>query len=522
MPDGDFYMEGQFMAPHNSDKMQKTMQKEFPDLGPIGFLRINTDGLIIQANKTACKLLNTDYDNLLGITFTHFIAPDAQKKFLDVLDYLNSQTKSGEIELYLYPVGAVLYPAKLYIESYFSQSGKLLGYQIAVEDRSTVEQLNRHIALTQDLVLLGAVSGAAVHEFNNILGAIMGFTEMAMMENIGLQSQKNFLEQVMNATHRANALFSQIMNVYGSVVKSKEDINFKELLQSFEKVLKTLLPTNVRFQIVSSAESSYIYGNTNQLLLMLINICSYTWHQMGGNIRDLIFKISDKLPENIKDNVEFKMDEDYFIHFQVEAIKNLEMTATLESIDNGIITAIKEDPGKHEAIIRRITEYHEGYLSFEDCDYGHKINFFLPTTALKKKTMDHNQTTFKTGTESILFVDDEHSLVLIGKKLLEHLGYKVTAVEDSTTALQLFERNPDQFDMIITDQTMPELSGIELAKKITSIRPEVPVILLTGFRNTEKLFDAKSAGITEVFTKPIDIKEFSHKIRNILEASKNK
>ena len=513
-------MEGQSMSQHSSDKMQKAKQNEFPDFGPVGYLRIDAGGLIIQANTPACKLLNTNYENLMGMSFSHFIAPDAQKKFSEFLNSLTSPAEIGEIELSLYPKNAPLFPAKLYVETRISQSGKLLGYQIAVEDRTVIEQLQLHTELTQDLVLLGAVTGAAVHEFNNILGAIMGFTEMAMMENNSFQMQKNYLEQVLTATHRANALFSQIMSVYGSVVKSKEEINFNDLLQSSEKVLKSLLPTTVHLQIRPSEETCLLYGNKNQLLLMLINTCSYVWQKMAGNLKDLSFEISDKLPENIEDRVEFKIDEDYFIHFRAEATKKPETAVWPADEETGIITAFKEDPGKHEAVIRRITEYHEGYLSFEDFENGHRIDFFLPTTALKKETM--NQTTFKTGTESILFVDDEHSLVLIGKKLLEHLGYNVTAVEDSATALQLFERNPDQFDMIITDQTMPELSGIDLAKKITSIRPEVPVILLTGFRNTENLFDAKSAGITEVVTKPIDIKEFSHMIRNILEARKNK
>jgi CheY-like chemotaxis protein len=515
-------MEGQSMSQHSSGKLQKPKQHEFPDFGPVGYLRIDARGQILQANLPACKLLNTNYVNLMGMSFSHFIAPEAQREFTDFLETLKSSAVIGEIELFLYPENAPLFPAKLYVETRISQSGKLLGYQIAVEDRSTIEQLKHHTALTQDLVLLGAVTGAAVHEFNNILGAIMGFAEMAMMENSSFQVQKNYLEQVLTATHRANALFSQIMNVYGNVVKSKEEINFNHLLSSSEKVLKSVLPPNTRIQIISAEETSLVYGNKNQLLLMLINTCSYMWHKMGGNLQELIFKISDKVPENIQDRVEFKIDEDYFVHFRVIANKKPGTVASRADDATGIVTAFKDDPGKHEAVIRRITEYHEGYLSFEDFENGHRIDFFLPTTALKKETMNQNQTTFKTGTESILFVDDEHSLVLIGKKLLEHLGYNVTAVEDSATALQLFERNPDQFDMIITDQTMPELSGIDLAKKITTIRPEVPVILLTGFRNTESLFDAKSAGITEVVTKPIDIKEFSHKIRNILEARKNK
>ena len=147
---------------------------------------------------------------------------------------------------------------------------------------------------------------------------------------------------------------------------------------------------------------------------------------------------------------------------------------------------------------------------------GTEFNIYFPVTDVDSADEVDEIEDMERGDESILLVDDEQSLVMVGRKLLEHLGYKVTAVNESSQALELFKENPFGFDLVITDQTMPELTGVELAQQITSIRVGTPIILLTGYRNSETVSDARAAGVSEILTKPIDIRVFSQKIRRVL------
>ena len=284
-------------------------------------------------------------------------------------------------------------------------------------------------------------------------------------------------------------------------------------------MLRASIPANVEIRTNFSMECESVMANITQIHQIVINLCTNAFHAIhpGPGIIELILEPLNN--DLVDEQVELMPKPEYFIRLKIKDNGKGMDDDTLRQIFNPFFTTKPADlgTGLGLSIVQNIVKSHYGQMSiYSTPGVGTEFNIYFPVTDVDSADEVDEIEDMERGDESILLVDDEQSLVMVGRKLLEHLGYKVTAVNESSQALELFKENPFGFDLVITDQTMPELTGVELAQQITSIRVGTPIILLTGYRNSETVSDARAAGVSEILTKPIDIRVFSQKIRRVL------
>ncbi len=417
---------------------------------------------------------------------------------------------------------------ELWVENYVCKlpSGELVAiYEDTTAQKKaeeTKDKLERQIQQAQKMEAVGTLAGGIAHDFNNILAAIVGYTELALGKTARDAPQYDDLQEVFQAGLRARDLVKQILTFSRQAEQKIQPVQVSLIIKEALKFLRSSLPSNIeiRRNIVSDAR---VLADPTQIHQVLMNLCANAKHAMqrtGG-----VLKVS---------LAEVQVDADFAdTHPEAEAGPHLKLTVAdsgkgmsaevLEKIFDPFFTTKGKDEGTGLglAVVHGIVKSCGGFIAvFSEPDKGTTFNVFLPVIAAQ----DRQQTEFKgpqpTGSERVLFVDDEMPLAEIGKQMLEGYGYRVSLCTSGVEALELFKANPVQFDLVITDMTMPNMSGLDLASEIISLRPEMRIILCTGFSEKITPAGAEAAGIKAFMLKPVSQDDLIHTVREVLDAPK--
>jgi signal transduction histidine kinase/ActR/RegA family two-component response regulator len=388
------------------------------------------------------------------------------------------------------------------------------------ERRHAEEQLRQ----AQKMEAVGTLAGGIAHDFNNILAAIIGFTEMVIDDVSDKPFVQQRMERVLKAGFRGRDLVRQILAFSRKSEGERKQVSLTSLVQETHALLRSSLPTTIQMPLAITTSDDYVLADPTQLQQVLMNLvtnAAYAMRDDGGQltigVSSVTFPRGSLLPNP-------DMEPGSYVKVTVKDTGTGMTEEVRERIFEPFFTTKENGKGTGMglAVVYGIVKSHGGAVTVQsEVGQGSTFAVFLPRAQKPEVTKEEKTTsTLPTGTERILFVDDEELLVEMARDMLESLGYHVTAAKHPTDAWKLFLEDPSQFDLVITDQTMPDTTGVVLAQKMLRVRKEMPIILCTGYSEMVSADKAKEVGIHEFVMKPMAKKELAETIRRALDGRK--
>ncbi|MFC1885653.1 response regulator [Thermodesulfobacteriota bacterium] len=381
------------------------------------------------------------------------------------------------------------------------------------------ERLQKQLRHAQKMEAIGTLSGGIAHDFNNILGAIIGYTELALLTAPRESEMHHFLDEVFKAGTRAKNLVKQILTFSRMGTTERRPMRIEPIVKEALTMIRATLPTTIEIRKHFKSDLASVLSDPTQIHQVMINICANAGHAMDekGGILDVSL---DEL--EIDDNEEessLSLHSGRYQRLTVSDTGHGMAPSVMERIFDPYYTT--KGPGKGTGMglsaVHGIVKGLGGEIVVRsEPGKGSSFEIYFPTVDEKALERREILSPIPRGSERLLFVDDEKSLVDIGLKMLQELGYQVSAKTSSIKALELFRIQSDQFDLIITDMTMPHMTGMQLAENIKQIRPEIPIIILTGFSEAISKEKTEAIGINSVLIKPVTREVIARKIREAL------
>ncbi len=393
-------------------------------------------------------------------------------------------------------------------------------YDKLTEETIERERLEGQLRHSQKMEAIGTLAGGIAHDFNNILAAIIGFSEM-VEEDIPLgKPSVQHVQRVINAASRGRELVQQILAFSRKTEHSRHPVSLSSVTNETVQFMRATIPATIDILLDSGPTSDTILATpveVQQILMNLVTNASLAMQQHGGILH---VSIADVDLEPDSPVLEADMAPGEYLRLVVSDTGTGMTPDVVERIFEPFFTTreVGQGTGMGLAVVYGIVKSLHGNIQVEsEQGVGTTFNVFFPKvrTDAIAETLSTEQSPGKR--ERVLFIDDEEFLVEWGQSLLERLGYEVTAMNDSTEAFETFSSDPSQFDLVITDQTMPGITGLNLAREFLKIRPDIPVILCSGHSDVVTLDTLKEAGITEFLMKPLARQELAEIIRRVLD-----
>jgi two-component system cell cycle sensor histidine kinase/response regulator CckA len=394
------------------------------------------------------------------------------------------------------------------------------GVMMACTTRDITEKLlmEKQLTQTQKMEAMGILAGGIAHDFNNVLGGIIGYTDLALRRADKDTQLKKYLDQVLTASRRATDLVKQILTFSrGDDMEKKEPVQLSIIVKEALKLLRSTLPETIEIISKIEARGCFILANPTQFHQVIMNLCTNAIHAMKEQGGIMEVRLTE---ETIEDSVYKGIKPGPHVRLTVSDTGCGIKQELLDKIFDPFFTTKKpgEGTGMGLAVVHGIVEGHQGHISvFSKEGQGTTFSILVPTIVDVIHKPEKAEQDIPRGNERILLVEDDAYLAEAEKKMLEELGYKVTALTSSVEALEIFQKLPDRFDIIIADYAMPKMTGLQMIRKIRSISPDIPVIICTGYSKVVQQQKIASLGIGEIIMKPIELGYIANSIRRLLE-----
>lgn len=499
---------------------------------PIGISLFDPAGNITQINDYALKMLGYGRDEILGRSFQSITHPDDYSKGRDLFD----QLMSGKIENYRYDKRYLRkdgseWWADVSTSALKSETGKITAMiGIAIDISEKIEAQNEHDRIqdqlwqSQKLEAVGTLAGGIAHDFNNILTAIIGYTELAISGVKDGGNSEECLQQVKSASMRAKDLVRRILTLSRSGDNIKAPHRLLPIIGDSVRMIRATTPSTIEIIFrYDSGDKAVLCDSTQiqQVLLNLFTNANYAMKEKGGELSVIISDVNiDRALAALH-----KVGEGEYIRIIVADTGTGMNRDILERIFDPFFTtkAPGIGTGLGLSVARGIILDHGGFITAESEEgIGSRFCLYLPVTSAAEAEVSGRigDAVIRGGNERLLVVDDEHIIAEMTRLLLQKFGYIVRTAPGGLEALELFRSSPGEFDLIITDQIMPRMTGLALAKEIKKIRPDIPVILCTGYSDTADPYKARELGITEFLSKPVINEDLAEAIRRALDEMK--
>ena len=380
-------------------------------------------------------------------------------------------------------------------------------------------QYEENLRQSHKMESIGILAGGLAHDFNNILGIILINTEVAIDDVPELNQAKYNLEEIRTASLRAKDVVRQLLSFARKTKLEKKPINIIPTVQESLKLLRSSIPTSIEIRQDIQAKDDTIMADPTQIHQIVMNLCTNASHAMEtrGTIE---VKIENIVLDEDSAALYTDMTPDNYVQVTVSDTGQGIAPEAIDLIFDPYFTTkeVGKGTGMGLSVVHGIVKSHGGAILVEsELGKGTTISVLFPVIEKQADLEIETDEELPTGNERILFVDDEKSMVYVGRNKLERLGYKIEARTSPIEALELFRANPDQFDLVITDMTMPQMTGDHLAEEILKIRPDMPTILCTGFSEKIDEEKAKEIGIRQYIEKPFNMLDLAHLLRKVLD-----
>jgi signal transduction histidine kinase/ActR/RegA family two-component response regulator len=381
-------------------------------------------------------------------------------------------------------------------------------------------ELEKQLFQLQKMETIGTLAGGIAHDFNKSLTPILGYTDMAL-EELPEESNLRFdIEQINNAALRGKDLVQQILTFSREVDSNKKPIRLQPIISEVLNLLKASFPPGVMIRQNLDPLIGTVLADPTHIHQIVMNLCTNASHAMmkSGGVLEVkldAVRIEAKQAEKIRN-----LKKGEYIRLSISDTGYGMDLKTKERIFEPFFTRkeVGSGSGLGLSVVHGIINNYGGAIEVESMPgKGTTFRIFLPKHSSEALDADKLEKKPIKGDEHILFVDDEPEITFLGKKMLETLGYKVSIKSDSLSALDEFILDPDKYALLVTDQNMPDITGTELALKMKTIRPELKVIIITGFADNLSEEVLAHCGVAEVILKPMVLDDFSKVIRRVLD-----
>ena len=394
-----------------------------------------------------------------------------------------------------------------------------------ITERKRIEaeqkELEKKLQQSQKMEAIGTLAGGIAHDFNNILTAMIGYTELSLLRADQDATLKRYLQEVFSAGKRARDLVNQILAVARETNEEIRPVQIRSIVQEVLKLIRSSIPTTI--EVRQNLESdALIMGNATRIHQIVMNLCTNAAQAMQDRGGTLEVDLMDVTIDDPPGSLDFDLATGRYIRLRVSDTGPGISSDIIGSIFEPYFTtkSAGEGTGLGLSVVHGIVESYGGKIRAEsELGKGARLTIYLPVTTKSDTNHRHAPKALPQGSERILFLDDEVTIAQMGGQMLSSLGYCVTERTSSVEALELFRSRPNDFDLVITDMTMPNLTGDRLAVELIKIRPDIPIILCTGY--SRKLSDktVSQLGIKALTYKPIAMTELSKLVRKVLDES---
>ncbi|MCF8128329.1 MAG: response regulator [Deltaproteobacteria bacterium] len=479
---------------------------------------IAQDGILKFANPKTEKMTGYNASELAQIPFINIVHPeDRDMVFERHLERLEGKS-----------------PPSIYSFRILDKSGKdfmvelntvLIDWEgrpatlCFLRDITEQKKLESQLRQAQKMEAIGTLSGGIAHDFNNILGIILGNTELAMDDVPQWNPARSNLEEILNACFRAKGVVQQILSYSRQTETEQKPMRIVPILEESLKLLRASIPSSIEiFQDVQT-DADTILGNPTQIHQVLINLCTNAAHAMeGGGV--LAIRLTDCLLDESGANRYPDVHPGRYVKLSVRDTGCGIAPEMINRVFDPYFTTkdVGKGTGMGLAMVHGIVKSHKGGFSVRSKP-GDGSTFDILFPIVDQETIQEARMNeeLPRGDENILFVDDEEAMVNINRQRLERLGYQVETRTDPFEALKLFRTYPDLFDLVITDTTMPGMTGDALAREIIKIRPGIPVLLCTGYSDRIDKDGVGKMGIAGFAMKPLGADELARIVRALLD-----
>ena len=395
-----------------------------------------------------------------------------------------------------------------------------------VEERTkALARSENQLQQVMKLQAIGTLAGGIAHDFNNILFPIVGYTELTMDDIPEDSPSRKNLEEVLKATKRAKKLVQQILTFSRQNDQECKPLKVQTIIKEAVNLLRATIPSSIEIHTSIEEDCGLVKGDPTQIHQIIMNLGTNAYHAMqetGGKL-EVILKETIISYEQTMQMVGMKVGR--HLELTVKDTGHGMPPQVLERIFEPYYTTKEQGKGTGLglSVTHGIVQNYGGDISVRSQPgVGSTFKVYLPVVDDIDKEIESVETGNTTnGSERILLIDDEEQILDIERRILERLGYTVTSITDSETALEEFNARPDAFDLVITDMTMPKITGDRLARHLMDIKPQIPVILCTGFNEAITEEKALSMGIDKFVMKPIVKDELAATVRTVLDNPKS-
>lgn len=406
------------------------------------------------------------------------------------------------------------------------QPATILGVTRDISERKRAEferaKLEIQLRQSKKMESIGTLAGGIAHDFNNILSSILGFTELCQDDAPPNSQLDENLQEVFTAANRAKTLVRQILTFARQTDDEIEPIQINSIVKEALKFIRSSIPTSIEIQAQIESDS-FTLGNPTQIHQLLMNMCTNAAQAMEENGGVLKVGLKDVALDDHRDVSLRNLSAGPYVELKVSDTGTGIDPSILSSIFDPYFTTkeIGRGTGMGLAMVHGIVKESKGTILVDsELGKGSVFTVYLPATPKTGHLQATEPRTLPMGNERILFVDDEVNIAKFSQQILTRLGYQVTTQINSRDALALFRERADDFDLVITDMTMPNLTGDRLAREMLSIRKDIPILLCTGHSNRITSEKQVMWGIREVVYKPIVKTELAGLVRRLLDEAK--
>jgi len=378
-------------------------------------------------------------------------------------------------------------------------------------------QLENQLRQAQKMESIGTLAGGIAHDFNNILSPIIGFTEMTVAELPANNAARANLEEVLMAAHRAKEMVRHILTFSRQDTQEMKPMQIQPVVQESMKLLRSSLPSTIDIQVRLDEKVGSVMGDSTQIHQLVVNLCTNAYQAMregGGRLEvtltEMGFDTHTKTP--CRD-----MLPGSYVCLSVKDTGHGIAPAIIDRIFEPYFTTKgpAEGTGMGLSMVHGIVKSHQGHIeAASTLGEGTTFRVYMPQMdSIHETTLSETTDFVPVGHEHVLLVDDEPQLLAMQGQILERLGYDVTAMNNSQDALAAFRQAPESFDLLITDQTMPHMTGGELSVEALKTRHDLPIILCTGFSEALSPEAAAALGIRHYLQKPVPLKALARTVR---------